>query len=338
MKSILIVTDVELGPENHTGPSSLMWEIETFIRGRTKKDYKCTVVSTRELKRGAIAACDMLLVYPQHLLLKIPVVLWPKAIVLGPDSCVLLFSRFIKSKNVRITGKIRYVIALTAYLFFELCMLLLVKKIWLVGRLDLKTFAFGLGGYSAKVCYLTHPFNSTYTRRQRPDEKALARRIIMFGDLQSKYVWNTPELISAFSSGDNLKVLITGRRNKWLADKLRDCRILDIEFVEWVEDFSELCGERDVHFFPLAAGAGTKNRVLGSLQFNVPIIASPIALENIADDAETRIKLGVTLWQGEALDMASVTHGDSTYIRAFIEQREIAFQSDIEKELCIGDT
>ena len=338
MKSILIVTDVDLEPENHTGPSSLLWEIAKFIRARTKKEFKCKVVSTRELNSSAISASDRLLVYPQHVLLKIPFVFWPKATVLGPDSCVLLFSRFIKSKNVRMAGKIRYVIALAAYSFFELCMLLLVKKVWLVGRLDVKAFAFGFGRYSSKVSYLIHPSNSTYTHWRRPSEKALASRLIMFGDLQAKYVWYIPELISALQSGNNLKVLITGRRNKWLADELRDCSSTDVEFVEWVDDFSEICGDRDIHFFPLAAGAGTKNRVLGSLQFHVPIIASPVALENIAEDAETRIKLGITLWQGEALDLDSVILGSEPVIKAFTEQRKIAFQSTIEEDLCIEDT
>ncbi len=338
MKAILIVTDVDPEPENHTGPSSLVWEIANCLRGRAKKEFKCTVMSTRELNSDAIAASDGLLVYPQHVLLKIPLVFWPKATVLGPDSCVLLFSRFIKSKNVGMVAKIRYVFALTAYSLFELCILLLVKKVWLVGLLDVRVFALGFGKYSDKVSYLIHPSNSTYTRCRRPSENSQARRIIMFGDLQAKYVWYIPELINAFQSGENLKVLITGRRNKWLADELRDCSMTDVEFVEWVDDFSEICGDRDIHFFPLAAGAGTKNRVLGSLQFHVPIIASPVALENIAEDPETRIKLGITLWQGEALDMSSVGSGSEAYINALMEQREIGFQLTLEEDLCIEDT
>ena len=337
MKSILVVTDIEPGAENRSGPSSLLWEIGKYIRGRVG-EANCAVVSPGSLTRDAIAVSEGLIVYPQHVLFKIPVGFWHKAIVLGPDSCVLLFSRCIRSKNLRISRKIRYAIALIGYSVFELCILLIAKKVWLVGRLDVEAFAFGLGAYFGKASYLTHPSNSTYTSWKQPNQRFLARRIIMFGDLQEKYVWHIPELIKTLSRGDISKVLVTGRRNKWLADELNSYCKTEIEFVEWVEDFSELCGETDIHFFPLAAGAGTKNRVLASLQFHVPIIASPIALENIAESEETRIKLGIKLWQGEALDFSSAIRGERVYINAFMESRKIAFESTIEKELCIGDT
>jgi hypothetical protein len=294
MKKILVLTSLKPDKNNKGGPSGLIWEcLKVMDEFSIKYDLKVINSNCFLNKLGIytdkisdLEKYDKIIVYPFNLYFKIKKNFRYKVILIGPDSPSLLFLRFYKT-SVRLKLKIKYFILFYWFKFLEKKVLSNVNIFCVVGRNDTRWLKINNSTYKNKIKYLTHPIlTSIIENIQKKHNKSLYnyKTLIFAGDMSPKYTFKyIIDFISVLNK-INFHILIVGKNNKWIYE-LYNQKIIDkskLEFVEWIENYNDICNPLyHIHFIPLAAGAGTKNRTLTACATGVTIISTSIGLENI---------------------------------------------------------
>jgi len=281
-KKLTIVTAIKPSRHNRGSPSFL---IDFFIDSLSD-EYEVNVEKVGYSKINKLGFYlnkvdenqleNNLLVYPNTAYFSISKSASRKrnVVIIGPDSSTLLYSRLHNVAKSSIL-KLRYKLLKFWFSIIE-------KKITrhaclvVVGELDSK--------FSHNARYIPHPYNTQFLM-QRGSKSCPLQSVLLFGDLSPKYLKSKHEILQDIQIIQKRlhlnKVIVVGKSGKWLAEFLSS-KGLNVETQGWIEDLEEFIYENPaIHYFPLAAGAGTKNRVHASIMTASPVIGSEIALESV---------------------------------------------------------
>lgn len=293
---ILVLTGIRPTAENRGSPGFLLDFYIECLREDQSNSVDVRFVSCDTslnklciyIKKERINNYDAVLVYPFHVYFAFKFGTALKVIVLGPDSVSFLMARFQKiAKNAK---RIRYMI-LKHYFHFLEGMVTARAKFIVVGRGDELFSKIRHLKKRSKIVYLRHPFNERYRAEVCDGDHpsaSFSRRLVFVGDLSQKYVGDAKlsiHIVERLRSECNLSsVLFVGKRSRWLFEAMKSHFNSEqsLEFAEWIEDLLEISQRNyDIHAAPIRAGAGTKNRVLMSVSFGIPVVGTAVAFENI---------------------------------------------------------
>ena len=165
-----------------------------------------------------------------------------------------------------------------------------LNKIVVVGEQDKKWIDANnmKNNKSSNVFYLHHPLLKNdlidIANNEYDNFSVKEKRFIFSGDLSRIYIGTYfTQLIDYMKEWDiTPEIVIVGKKNRWIYDIFLQLTILKITYLEWVEDYSDICQiGRDIHCVPLKAGAGTKNRILTAVANGVDVITTEIGVENV---------------------------------------------------------
>ncbi|WP_270521492.1 hypothetical protein [Megamonas funiformis] len=309
---ILIVTSIKPDPLNGGGhPSGLIWEIiKTFKENNINVDIFIEKESINKIYRVLhrygiylrkidrdFSDYDKIIVYPENLVFGIPKLYRKKIIVLGPDSPSLRDARIYKEMKKNSAGVLETWVKGIYYniaKYHEYRILKQVRSFLVVGKTDrfwMKNNVYVKNKIylKEKIKFLRHPILSKVIKVNLKKENIAKKRFIFSGDLNYKFnnrfinsIINELENFNSVSSKNFLNIVVVGKKNKWIADLFKNIRICDVNYIEWIEDYNDICViGQDVHCLPLLIGAGTKNRTLTALANGLEVISTPIGLENI---------------------------------------------------------
>lgn len=309
MKKIIVITSIKPDPINRGGePSGFIWEIVEYLK---KNGYFVDIMVVERSKfkivdilnryaiyfnkvKGDFEKYDKILVYRSNIALYLPKKYRYKVITLGPDSMSLLEARLYKENN-NILIKLMKIIYYYIAIIMEYCIIRDVNKYIVVGKTDrlwiINNFFLKRNkNLRKKICFLRHPilknvvFDNLYDNIKKTEKK----RFIFSGDFDKRF--NKKFLIPLFNilrmdaNSKNIKMnfVVLGKRNKWIAEELKKISSFDICYLDWIEDYKEVCiiGQ-DIHCLPMLVGAGTKNRTLIALANGLEVITTSIGIENI---------------------------------------------------------
>lgn len=293
-----LVTAIKPAIENRQSPSFLVnyyyhalsreHEVSLLTIGNSKLN-KLGMYS-KKISRETLSIFDAILVYPSSSLgaLPISIIRSKKIFILGPDSAALLFTRFTKNPNLKTVKRLLY---LFLQIYFQAFEILASKfaKFLVVGEID-----------ATKIPdsdYIEHPYN-LHNQIGRPTGEVKSDTIVLFGDLSPKYTLGIVEIaniIEELKVQHALeKVVIIGKSGLWIHNALSSLGF-NSSHLGWVDDLEIFLEKLNaVHFFPLLAGAGTKNRVQLSIRLRAPIVGTTVAFENIGLPNVSRKDLGLT--------------------------------------------
>lgn len=309
---ILILTSIRPDPLNGGGhPSGLIWEIiKIFEEKNINMDIFVKEESTNKLYRVFhrygiyLKKIDIdfsnykkILVYPENLVFGIPKNFRKKVIVLGPDSPSLRDARIykeMKKNGISILETCLKGIYYNIAKYHEYRILKQVQLFLVVGKTD-KFWMIKNPYIENKLClkekikFLRHPILSKVIKEKLKKENVEKKRFIFSGDLNYKFnnrfitgIANELKKFNSITSKSFLKIVVVGKKNKWIADLFKNIEICDVNYIEWIEDYNDVCViGQDVHCLPLLVGAGTKNRTLTAIANGLEIITTPIGIENI---------------------------------------------------------
>jgi len=291
MKKIKIITSIKPDKRNRRGPSGLIWECIQILEAQSI-EYTIDIFENKSFlnklgiyfkKYSEMNKSEIILVYPFNLFFCLDNELKKKAIVLGPDSPSLLFERFYRN-SIGFKSKCLNFVLKKWFIYKERLLLKSAYKFLVVGRNDTRWLRKLHGSKYCNIQYLTHPIlqsvledknnclNSSYNKKS----------LVFAGDMSQKY---TNKYIFEFTSilkQIDIDILIIGKNNKWIYDLFLSYSKKNISYVEWIENYAEVCNPRyHIHIIPLSSGAGTKNRTLTACAMGVTIISTDIGLENI---------------------------------------------------------
>ena len=294
--NIILITAIEPNYYNKNGPSGLLWEIVDYLKNTninidvSKVDLSADKINRIVQRLGMnikptsmdLSKYDIILFYPSFIASIIPEKYYKKTFSLGPDSDSLVFYSFFKKA---ITWK-KYVYLLMAKWFinYEKKWIKRGIKLIVVGEKDRKWISLHNKKEKNNIFYLHHPLliSSLSELTASPPEKI---RFIFSGDLSECYVGDyIDRLVNEINLINKkiLNILVVGKRNKSIYEKLCHINDAQVEYIEWIEDYSDLCNVGyDVHCIPLVAGGGTKNRVMTAIANGVKVISTSIGLDNI---------------------------------------------------------
>ena len=287
---VILITDVEIG-ENFQGPSSLLAEIASAINLRVIRIRKPNKFNKLGFYKKKLCLSneryDRLLCYPSHLFFALEKKDRDAAVVIGPDCATMLYKRFARLHRRSLSYVYYSSLSFYYFNFFEKEILRESFKYLLVGRSDVRYLKICVPSSRDNVCYLVHPCFGNYERKLNMNSVSRTdmKNIILSGDLSYKYVGNEGlDLIyRVYRQSRNIqRLIVVGQKNKWLYRKLlKRIPINKLTFEDWIDDYTDICKPgRDIHLFPLYAGAGTKNRVLTANMFQCKMIGTHIAFEN----------------------------------------------------------
>ena len=310
---ILILTSIEPDPLNGGGhPSGLIWEIiktlkennidiDIFIKEEsTNKFYRVFHRYGIYLEKINVDFnnYEKILVYPENLVFGISKNFRKKVIVLGPDSPSLRDARIykeVKKNGISILETWLKGIYYNIAKYHEYRILKQVQLFLLVGRTD--KFWMIKNPYiknklylKEKIKFLQHPILSRVVKKKLKKENVEKKRFIFSGDLNYKFnnrfitsIATELKNFNNVSSKNFLNIVVVGKKNKWIADLFKNIEICNVNYIEWIEDYNDVCViGQDVHCLPLLVGAGTKNRTLTAIANGLEIITTPIGIENIS--------------------------------------------------------
>lgn len=309
---VLVLTAIKPDPLNSGGgPSALIWEIintlkekniEIDIRIEKEKNSKVVKLLHRygiylkKIKKN-FDFYEKIIVYPDNLVFAIPKKYRSKIIVIGPDSPSLRDARQykeIKKNKFSILNffmkKVYYSISkYHEYRILKQTKLFLVvgktDKLWMEKNLYVKNKPF----LKEKIKFLRHPVLSKVIKEKLEIKNVREKRFIFSGDLNYKFnnrfIINIARKLSKYNNflkEKSLNIVVVGKNNKWIADLFKNIEICDVIYIEWIEDYNDVCViGQDVHCLPLLVGAGTKNRALTAISNGLEIITTSIGIENI---------------------------------------------------------
>lgn len=319
MEKIAVVTALKPDPYNGGGgPSGIIYEVATWLEhtGAQVDVYHIPPATgiRRRLNLYGIgysgrwehaADYQTILVYPENLLFYIPESARHKCIVLGPDSPSLRDARLFKmapSGLFRLYRCILYRLCLWhEYRTVKSC-----RKMLVVGRTDslwMSVFNRRISASPAlasKVMFLHHPFLTKVI----PSSDTLCaateapRRFIFAGLINERYQRPFIERVLAKLAAlttDTIHLVVLGRHNRWLAELAGSFASIQVDFIEWLEDYNDVCRiGADVHCLTDIVGAGTKNRALTALASGAEVITTPIGIENIAHHDTAGLTIAAT--------------------------------------------
>lgn len=307
---ILVLSSIKPSKDSG-GPSSLLWmclealnkkstHVELKVICETKlaifkKLYKLSRLGILSKKLEiANESYDYILVFPFYLAININRKHRSNLIVLGPDSCSLLFARTAKT-STNIFSKFKYGILYRWFLLKEKEILSDCVSLMVVGQNDRRWLMGNVSTYTNdKLTYLPHPVlmevvNSSNIRHiDRIHIKPGQKTIIFSGDLDEKYVGKLIHdsifYLEKICNKYNSEIVVLGKKNYWVYNLLLSSKIdrNSIKCIDWVENYNEICDpQRHIHVVPLVNGAGTKNRVLTACALGVSVVTTPVGFENI---------------------------------------------------------
>lgn len=319
MEKIAVVTALKPDPYNGGGgPSGIIYEVATWLEHTgTQVDVYHIPPATglrRRLNLYGIgysgrwehaADYQTILVYPENLLFYIPESARHKCIVLGPDSPSLRDARLFKMAPRGVFRLYRHILYLLC-LWHEYRTVKSCRKMLVVGRTDslwMRVFNRRIlrsTGLVGKVMFLHHPF---LTKVIPSSDKLCAateapRRFIFAGLINERYQRPFIDRVLAglaVLTTDTIRLVVLGKRNRWLAELASSYTGIQVDFIEWIEDYNDVCHiGADVHCLTDIVGAGTKNRALTALASGVEVIATPIGIENIAHHGTAGLTIAAT--------------------------------------------
>lgn len=347
---ILVLTSISPNPFNEGGhPSGLIWEVIEYLKRHNivcdtdviedtsskpiKRLHQYGIAYINKYERAKDYAA--ILVYPENLLFCVPKRLRSRCIVLGPDSPSLRDARLYKHAP----GHIFRYIRLLMYLLSIVHEYRLIKESYytlVVGRTDqlwMRLFNRRIrkSGDCSKILFLRHPYLSkvvfpsadlTMKVNFTSQENV---RFIFSGLINERYTRTFIErVVENLDIHQPLHFVITGKRNKWLAELLNSKSSWIVEYYDWVENYRDLCQiGRDIHCLPDRVGAGTKNRALTALVNGVEIISTPIGIENIQYSSVKGVYIAHSAKQYAAYMMTLfMNHRSSDSVENIIESRK----------------
>lgn len=309
---ILILTSIKPDPLNGGGhPSGLIWEIikifkennigiDVFIKEESmNKFYRVFHRYGIYLKKINMdfSSYEKILVYPENLVFVVSKNFRKKIIVLGPDSPSLRDARIyreMKRNGISILETCLKGIYYNIAKYHEYRTLKQVQLFLLVGKTD--KFWMIKNPYiknklylKEKIKFLRHPILSKVVKKKLKKEDIEKKRFIFSGDLNYKFnnrfITGIAIELKKFNnvlSKNFLNIVVVGKKNKWISDLFKDIEICDVNYIEWIENYNDVCVVgQDVHCLPLLVGAGTKNRTLTAIANGLEIITTSVGIENI---------------------------------------------------------
>ena len=306
-KKVVIITAIKPNELNlGGGPSGLVWEVINmyknqgispdvlFLPERNNKFLKLLHRYGLYGKRNHdFSEYDYIVVYPENLVMCLSKADAKRAIVLGPDSPSLRDTRIYKFMKPCLFRYLKCIYMYISYLH-EYRVVSRARKVIVVGRTDqlwMKRNPFikhcNLG---SKIKFLRHPLLSKVIRNDDCIAVSSKRFFVLSGDLyylhNYKFIEEMIDILkdelTKLDGNDCLNILIIGKRNKWIFDKMQAVPECNAEFIEWVKDYNDVCVPgKHIHCLPLLVGAGTKNRTLTALANGVEVITTPVGIENI---------------------------------------------------------
>lgn len=313
LDKILIVTAIPPDKLNRGGPSGLIWEIIEALKEYNTVEVLVVHKSGWQQRLMQLGICygkiyeeafrqaSKILVYPNVAFACIPEQHHKKVMTLGPDSTSMVFKRFYRIAQG--SKRVKYLLYYFWFLRFEKNLLKKVHTVLVVGQLDARWLRYisRAQGRSSKIAFLPHPLLSgsiaeidlqamvgENTRIQKN------RRLVFAGDMSQQYVGDyLPMVVKCLRQkkiNETINVIVVGKYNHWIYELLKTVDYLNVEYRTWVENYQEICRlGQDIHCVPLAAGAGTKNRVLTAIANGMEIISTPIGLESVLLGEEDKI-------------------------------------------------
>lgn len=304
MKQIAFFTYIKPSPINAGGePSGLPWEVIQSLKrqGHTvdlhlvERGYSSRITATLHrygvyLKKIDIdlSSYDCIMVYPESFVGYLSRQYRHKVIALGPDSPSLRDARIYKSTSGW-TKLYRWLCYRWA-LFHEGQLIREIKKMVVVGRTDalwIKRNPYVSADDKEKIVFLRHPILLEVVRPKLDIVRTSAqRRFVFAGFIDERFHRPFIEAIAdALDEGGGavkLNCIVLGKANRWMTGVFRRVRGCDMEYMDWIEDYNEICViGQDVHCLPIVTGAGTKNRTLTAIANGLEVITTPMGIENI---------------------------------------------------------
>ncbi len=304
MKKIAFFTYINPSPINAGGePSGLPWEVIQSLKrqGHTvdlhlvERGHSSRVTGTLHryglyLKKIDIdlSPYDFIIAYPESFVGYLPRQYRHKVIALGPDSPSLRDARIYKSASG--WKKLYRWICYQWALLHERQLLRDIKKMVVVGRTDalwMKRNPYIAADDREKIVFLRHPILSEVVRAKLDDVKtSTQRRFVFAGFIDERFHRSFIEAIAdaldEVGGEVKLQCIVLGKANRWMTEVFRRVRGCDMEYMDWIEDYNEVCMlGQDVHCLPIVTGAGTKNRTLTAIGNGLEVVTTPMGIENI---------------------------------------------------------
>jgi hypothetical protein len=298
VKKVLFLTSIVPSKENKGGPSGLIYELillfEKFkfiteVEVHTKQGSFLNKMGIYySSKKVNSSNYDFVFVYPFNLVFLFDFNDFSNVNVIGPDSPSLLFRRFYRNET-NFFKKIKYFILQHWFKSREFDVLSRGIKLAVVGKNDARWLKRSNPNLIGSIFYITHPVLSVFFDKfslEFSNNSVTKKTLVFSGDLSKKYLINNYInifiCIGKLQKEINFNVLFVGKNSRWLFNEISQANCLEnIEYIEWIADYADLCNPLNfVHFFPLGAGAGTKNRTLSAMSFGTTIVGSFVSLEN----------------------------------------------------------
>lgn len=307
MNKILFISNVRPLSNSKEGKSGFTWTIYQYLLSK-KYEVELLVMPNNKgiiynqldlfalIRKKIRVKWDMynkIFVYPDTLLTSLPEFVLNKTIVLAPDATSM--ARWSKYKAYKNDNAVSYIKILYQYLLakrfmcFEDRYINRINKYIVVGMKDRSWLRRkSTKKYWENIQYLPHPLVSNAIVEFKNINLMVYqnKRFIFSGDMSYSYVGKNISLLSneldKLSNDEKIDILVVGGNNKWVADLLSNASGVNVKYIEWIDDYTQICQiGRDVHCVPLIAGAGTKNRVLTALANGLEVISTPKGTENI---------------------------------------------------------
>lgn len=308
---IAIITSIKPDKKNTGGPSGLIWEIQEYLSKEKKLQIDTYIIKNsknkylKQINSFGIYAMkyneknleryEKILLYPDFLLGYMSPKLYKKIIVLAPDASSMVGKRkyriYKKDFNVSFIKKIYQYIYYKRFICFEKKYIPQINKYIVVGKNDrlwLKNHV--ENKYKDKIIFLRHPLLSYSMAKLENINISIfkEKRYIFSGDMRYSYVGKNIEVLAKKLSAllecrkKKVSIVVVGKNNKWIASLFKNQNNIDVKYYSWIERYQDICQiGRDIHCIPLAAGGGTKNRVLTAIANGLEVISTFIGIENI---------------------------------------------------------
>lgn len=360
----LLLTDITPDSMNKGGPSGLLWHSIDALKS-SSIHLEIKLRKTPGGWRGAMSRLglpgrieslnaedfDLLLAYPFHIAFTVPSSLRSRTFVIGPDSPSLLFARF--ARVTRGLTRLKYRLLCVWFKHREKLLLRQFAGLGVVGTNDRRWLRWHVIPKHVNLqvqqpVTLVHPVLSAVVSQAKSRGQgavtSIGRKSFVFcGDLSKKYVGGfmhalvtSLEAQSMYADIEPFNIMVVGKSGRWIYELFCKTSLEDrTSWVPWVENYADICDpQRHVHCFPLLAGAGTKNRVLTASAMGVPVIATPIAFENILRSRPpTRYRIAHSSEQFATYMLESLSWNHSvpcaTTKSAFVEHQNKLFEESL---------
>ena len=246
-------------------------------------------ISRYRLNRGLLKEIkafspDIVLVYPNHLLLVCKQLSDYPIISLGPDCSSLNNMRALKDSYVYSGSNPNkykaYLDNFRKQIYLEKELSKVVTKSCLVGIED--TILFNTITGTDKGCFIPHPHYRLKEKLVSLDKPKL--KVLISGAYDISTYTDIRQMVEAFVMNDDLlkNYSFTFIGRGWNAIISQLSNLFEVNTITWVEDYTEEIRKYDIQIFPISYGVGTKGKVLDALAMGILCVGSYYAFENIS--------------------------------------------------------